>query len=118
MLARLLRMDATITRTLPGAADSWGNPTTLPPSVLPDTIPCYVFSKRREDVDTVSKHAIVEDLRMTTEIAADVLEGDRLTVTHGRTGQLLYDGVLVLTRQTKGSSSRVEHASYQLASNR
>ena len=117
-LAQLLRMSATIRRPQPGPPDGWGNPTTLAPSVLPGTVRCIVYSVKREDVDNVSKHAIVEELRMMTPIAANVREGDELTVTHGRTGQLLYDGVLVLTRQLKSIDSRVEHASYQLARNR
>ena len=111
-------MDATITRTLPGPPDTWGNPTTLPPEVLPDTIPCYVFTKSRVDVNNVALHAIVEELRMLTTPDADVREGDLLLVHDGRTNELLYSRVRTLTRQLKSGNSRVAHASFLLESNR
>ena len=68
-------------------------------------------------MDTVSKHAIVEELRMITATDADVIEGDLLEV-RGRTNEVIYDRVRTLTRQLKSGNSRVAHASYLLESNR
>ena len=118
MLGRLLSMNATISRRPDGSADDWGQPTTLPPEVLPDTVRCYVYSKRREDVDDVGKHAVVGELRMITGPTAAILEGDLLVVRNRRTNALLYDGLVALPRQLKSAGSRVAHASFQLARNR
>ena len=91
--------------------------TTLPPTTQPDKVECYVYSKSRVDVDNVSLHAIVEELRMLTDTDADVIEGDLLEV-RGRTDEVIYERVRTLTRQLKSGNSRVAHASYLLERNR
>ena len=102
-------MRAVVSRSAAPAQDDWGRPG-VPTFAAIGTIPCFVSSKLRREVQTDGKTAVVEDLRAIVPVGADVAEGDRLAVTD-RLGASLFEGPLAvdtIVRRGRGNGAQRE----------
>lgn len=85
-----MTMRAAVERGAVDGTDDWNRPN--PPDFAPQsTVDCWAWSKVRREVRSDDKVAVIEDLRALVPLNADVLEGDRLTITD-RLGVELFGG--------------------------
>lgn len=89
-----MTMRATVSRKADGATNDWGTPGA--PTFTEQTgsghpVPCRAWSKQRRDVTDEGKQIVIEDMRATTPVNADIQEGDQLVIKD-RKGTVLFAG--------------------------
>ena len=86
-----MTMRAAIERNTESGTDADNNP--LPPVFAAvATVPCFVWSRSRREVEDGTKTAIVEDLRAIFPLASNVAERDEIASVTDRRGAVLLAG--------------------------
>lgn len=89
----LMTMRAVIQRNTTATTDGYGHPE-APTWGAHGTFACRVWSKNRQEENDTKKTALVEDLRCSMPLDADVTEDDRIQNITDRQGVVLWAGPL------------------------
>ena len=106
-----MTMRATIKRDAARETDPDGHPGPSDFDTVEANVPCRVWSKMRRSVDDSGKDVVIEDIRGYFAHDTDISHDDRIEV-RDRLGDLLFDGLAVLTVARQGSST--SQAAHQL----
>ncbi len=61
-----------------------------------NTLPCRVWSKTRREINDENKLVMIEDIRGTFELGADISELDQISDVVDRRGRVLFEGPLAI----------------------